>query len=242
MLGLKKKYFKILNEIDTIKKLISNKEDYIIENRAALQLQTLLGELPYLPFTKSSLNYSSLVTLLNDIIVNNRRVILEFGSGLSTILILKLFEKNKIKGAKLISIENDEKWIDVLKSLIESNEFSEHIDIVHAPLLPNKQAIKSNLWYDEKAINESIRGLKIDTVIVDGPAAWYQEVALSRYPALPFIYDFLNESFSVFLDDTNRKGEKEILRMWNTKYQLEQIDFNKSFTGLFSNRKYDIRF
>ena len=52
--------------------------------------------------------------------------------------------------------------------------------------------------------------------MVDGPEAWYAEVYRSRYPALPFMIDFLGDNSIVFLDDTN------ILKCSKIRKEIEQ--------------------
>src|SRR5690606_36365313 len=57
-------------------------------------LNTLMNGYPYLPFSGSSLRPFCLNHILNDIVINNRKHIIEFGSGISTILIGRLIKKN----------------------------------------------------------------------------------------------------------------------------------------------------
>lgn len=61
-------------------KLYNKQEDILGKlNLSVFQFKT------YLPHSKSSLNYSSINSLLNDVVINNRKNIIEFGGGLSTI-------------------------------------------------------------------------------------------------------------------------------------------------------------
>ncbi len=58
-------------------------------------------------------------------------------------------------------------------------------------------------------------------VLIDGPRAYKREIAHSRYFALPFLKDILEEKHVIFLDDANRNGEKDILQMWNNEFGIE---------------------
>src|SRR5690606_38250097 len=56
---------------------------------ALIVLQPLLVGHPVLPLTGSALRPHCLTHLINDILINRRRRILEFGTGLSTILLAR---------------------------------------------------------------------------------------------------------------------------------------------------------
>jgi hypothetical protein len=66
-------------------------------------------------------------------------------------------------------------------------------------------------------------------------------ILLRRYPALPSIINYLNENNSIILDDTNRKGERIIINLWEKKFNLNFIPLNPltkiSFSGTFFNIK-----
>lgn len=69
-------------------------------------LSPLIAGYPYLPSTYASVDFQSLPVLMNDIIINQRKSIIEFEGGISTFLIGRLIKLNKIE-AKLYSVEND---------------------------------------------------------------------------------------------------------------------------------------
>lgn len=191
-------------------------------------LNNLFDGYDQLPITKSSMSFFAIAMIINDIQINNRKTILEFGSGLSTIIISRLIKKNKLP-CKIYSIEHDKSWFDLLNNILKKENTSENVVSIHAPLSVSKKSKKNLDWYNEEAIlNGMPKNILFDLLIIDGPPAHEKSKSLSRYPALPFAKDKLNKSYSIYLDDASRKGELEVIKFW-------QEEFNYSF-NLINNR------
>jgi|SRR5690554_813805 len=184
-------------------------------------LQPLMIEYPYLPFNGGALRPFNISFLLNDIIINDRKIIVEFGSGISTILISRLIKRNKLS-CQLISIESDLDWNKKLNRILEGEDVHHNTTIINAPLKEIETPFGINNWYD---FDDSIfLEKKIDLVIVDGPPAYLEELKHSRYPALPKVHKFLSKNHMIYLDDTNRIGEKEVILRWEKDFDIK---FNK---------------
>lgn len=171
----------------------------------------------YLPHTNSSLNYSTLSYLLNDILINDRSSIIEFGSGISTIYMAKLAEINK-KKIEIVSVDHDENWIRILKTLLTEEDLSQNVTFINSGMKVDKHSLNNTEWFDGELISKNIKGKAFDLVIVDGPIAYTKSKRLSRFPALPFINNYLSEKHAILLDDTNRKGESQIIKMWENQF------------------------
>lgn len=182
--------------------------------------------LGYLPHSDSAINSDAIEMILNDIIVNRRMRIVEFGSGLSTIYIAKLLSKDREKECIFYSFEHDIAWVQVVNRLLKQEKISDYVRIVHAPLSPSHEYYKdtSREFYSPEVIRSSLSNINdIDCVIIDGPPAYMQGGGLSRLPALPALKEWLSDEFSCFLDDVNRDGEKEILEHYKSKFSLDYI-------------------
>jgi len=200
--------------------LVSISQQYKTDDIYAMSLlQPLLSNYTYLPFTGSSLRPFCLIHILNDIVINGRKSIIEFGSGISTVLIGRLIKKNKLN-AKLLSIENDENWVKALMGILKTEQIDDVVTLHYAPLKFTKLALDRNKWYDVKALKAVVQGRKFDMVIIDGPAAWEPGKGRSRYPAVPFIAGKLDKNFSIYLDDAIRPGEREVIKMWEAEYGI----------------------
>ena len=191
-----------------------------------LLIQDLVKFPEYFATTTSSLRFHTLAVILNDIIINQRKSIIEFGSGVSTLAISNLIKKNNLK-CSFVSIEDNKEWFDYINSFLSRNDLQKDVKIIYAPLENNDLVLEDNLWYSMQALNNGIsKESKFSLAIIDGPAAWKPKIRLSRYPAIPYLINFLAEEYSIYLDDTNRKGEKEVFSLWHQKYNLkfEQIN------------------
>jgi hypothetical protein len=169
----------------------------------------------YLPFTQYSLSPYALATVINDIILNRRRRLLEFGAGISTILAARLIRQNGLD-ATITSVEHDGNWLRLVRDALAEEDLLEYVTFVEAPLA-QKFCFGHNLpWYDTDVLDAGLQG-KYDLVLVDGPPTLHK---LNRYPALPYLHKRLSDRFSFYLDDAGRDGEQGGLRRWESEYGI----------------------
>jgi predicted O-methyltransferase YrrM len=163
---------------------------------------------------------------LHEYITNAKpKTILEFGSGVSTIVICDALSQNN--SGRLISIEHLEKFMKETMEVIKNENLSSFLDLRLAQLKiwtgEHLSSEKRVFWYDEKVIDTS--NLKeIDLLIIDGPPGNTNPYA--RYPSLPILYKNLSNEAQVWLDNTNRKDEATIANTWAEKYKLISNFFN----------------
>ncbi len=144
-------------------------------------------------------------------------VVLECGSGVSTILI-GLFLKKYAPKATLVTLDHDFNYFQKSLNEIELHDL-QNVQLLYAPLKPYQIEEKIWLWYD-------LEGLKniqtIDMLIVDGPPMVIQKMA--RYPAIALLKSKLSEDVVVILDDAYRIDEKKIVSEWK-----KELDFLEEF-------------
>ncbi len=208
---------------------------------AATQITALIGNNQYLPFSNSSLRYASIAVLLNDVVINQRKFLVEFGSGLTTVLLCKLALQNKLDDFYILSIDENEGWIKVLEKIMSDMGAEKHVQLIHAPLRPNNLSKESLDWYDTGILSQVLKEINkpIDSVLVDGPSAWHEKIQLSRFPALPFLKNYMSENSIIFLDDSNREGEKQIIKEWQT-LGMKHIIHNDSFTSFYIGNMFNV--
>jgi glycosyltransferase involved in cell wall biosynthesis/predicted O-methyltransferase YrrM len=184
----------------------------------ALQTMQPLGG-GYVPWTSFSLRPSALQTLMNEIDAYRPSLIVECGSGASTLMICRLLRARGY-GGRLVSIENDNKWAAFIASLLEKEGLSDFGRVVLSPLRdwdgklaeePSDFAAAVR-WYDPDDIIEAVGEDKIGLLFVDGPPGSKQ---LSRYPAVPELRELLADDAVIMLDDSNRPAEAETARQWS---------------------------
>lgn len=168
-----------------------------------------------MPLTSWSVSPNLILHILNEIEINDRKRIIEFGSGASTIYIAKLL-KLKFPDSQFISVESDQAWADKIYAQLKQLHLTDYVDIVVAKKnsVPKEYSLKDqNAWYDTEVLMSKLATFNdIDLILVDGPPASFS--SYSRYSAIPFLNTKLHSNFAVFIDDTNRKEEKEIAQRW----------------------------
>ncbi len=164
----------------------------------------------YYPYTSSALDPASLSLVINDVVINSRKSILELGSGISTILLAHVLKTNRIE-ASFNSIEENAEWANYIMGCLR-REGLDTFCTVHA--VPVKTMPDNQQWYDHKAMEKLKKEMgSIDCLLIDGPIAHSQGKQLIRQGA-EYLFDFLAENYSIFLDDTNRTGERGIRSQW----------------------------
>lgn len=204
------KYSRIKKDLESGHKSLLFKER---ENIALQSLMHFFGSGVYIAYTNMSMSPLTISHILNEININKRKSIIEFGAGNSTLFIAKLLQSSS-SDIVFYSVESDEEWIEILRAKLLKKGLARFVNFIHAP---TKQHMingfgEQRMWYDSEVIAKSIDGKKFDLVIVDGPLGTL--APLSRYPAIPFLDDHLQKSFAVFLDDYHRNDERQIAARW----------------------------
>ncbi|WP_269900173.1 class I SAM-dependent methyltransferase [Paenalcaligenes faecalis] len=204
------------------------RDQVVIQNRIYSQLESLSwlqrrlkikGQLP--PLRGWAASPDVLLRLHDYIIRFKPRVIVELGSGASTLVIADALQQNGIgklfsidhseyygaQTLKTLQVESLEEWVDLRVGALESWE-GRHLNPVDAE--------KPSLWYPISLLAD-IDG--IDLLWVDGPPG--STCLFSRYPAVPALADKFSDQAEVWLDDTGRQEEKDICESWAADYGIE---------------------
>ena len=181
-------------------------------DRDALEiLRPLLDAGGYLPWSEWALRPAALAAVCNEIVVADRREVVELGSGVSTVVLGRLLAQ---QGGRLTSVEHDPDWAGVVRRLLESDGLTEAARLIEGPLEPHSLALDRARWYPESALAQL--PAEIDLLLVDGPPGNEEGIERSRHPALPVLGERLGPGAMVVLDDAERPGEQGILENWGT--------------------------
>jgi FkbM family methyltransferase len=175
---------------------------------------------------------------------NDYDLVIEFGSGTSTVLIAKTLKKIACRRqgkqpAQQLSFEHLGEYHTLTYANLQQAGLAESVQLIQAPLVPYT-APNGNIYsyynchqtLSELANCFSLDGLKI-LVMVDGPPATTGEHA--RYPAVPSVLNHcLGARIDILLDDYIRSDEKEIVQLWlsdieamGLEYTIEQKKMEK---------------
>lgn len=152
------------------------------------------------------------VLMIKEILEKKPQVVIEAGSGISTIFMAYCFEK--LGQGKSFSLEHLEPYAVETRRMLHEHKFTDSdAKILHTPLCEYK--IKNDLyqWYN---INDVSIPKPIDMIIVDGPPR--KAGKLARYPILPLLHHHLSESAIILLDDANRDDEQAIVKLWLSEF------------------------
>lgn len=180
---------------------------------------------PYLPWGSGAMRPAGLVSVCNDIVLNERHRIVELGSGISTVLLARLLsQRPPASGFRMATVEHDPLWAQWVREQLDREGTGTDVTVVQAHLVAHPRADPDLHWYDETALTgglrEALQTDLIDLLVVDGPPAHAAGLGLARYPALPVLGDRLAPGATVVLDDAERAGEHEVLHRWERETGL----------------------
>ena len=153
--------------------------------------------------TGSTISYEGMQLLAYIIKTISPHVTLEFGSGLSTLLISKMIPKNSL----FISVEDSPEYLYKTKKMLGKPR--NNIILDYAPISPLNFKFKYFLSYELSYVKR-LRNKKLDLVFIDGPLGYKYGRESDMYALIPYI---TNRTIFV-LDDSNRIDEQNALLNW----------------------------
>ncbi len=153
-----------------------------------------------------------------NILVARPKIIVELGSGASSIYISQLI-KDQSLDCFLHSIDHSEHYGQETSIKLGEYRLNEFAKVHYAPLKQFPIKGKNWQWYDKQEISKIN---DIDLLIVDGPITYLQKE--SRFPAVPLLWDNLSPGCIIIVDDYKRKDEGTIVKKWLLDYDLELIE------------------
>jgi len=214
-------------------------ENHFLQIEALLSIYNSLPNLKYMPATRGWAGSPDFLNKIVEIILKQKpRIVLEASSGVSTVLIGLALKMNN--SGKALSFEHDTSYAEITRKNIEVNDIEDISIIMDCPL--NDYLIDGETWkwYDTKELTFTD---KIDLLIIDGPPRATQNLA--RYPAIPLLHKYFSDNVIILLDDANRPDEIIIIEKWieflekeGYKINIERyINFEKGMVLLKINRK-----
>ena len=184
----------------------------------------LLGDMHGWPISPDFALY--LIELLE---FNDYDLVIEFGSGTSTVLMARTLAKIALRrqgkpATVQVAFEHLEQFHAQTLAHLQQAALAQAVQLVHAPLQP--YAAANGNTYDYYACQSALAelaqltppaGLRV-LVLVDGPPAATGKHA--RYPALPMVLaQYAGAQLDILLDDYIREDEQEIAQLWLSDLQ-----------------------
>jgi predicted O-methyltransferase YrrM len=175
-------------------------------------LQNLNAVLPtseLLPATRGWAASPDLLVVLVDLVITGRpSLVVECGSGGSTLWLALAMRRFKIDG-RIIALEHDPVFAGTTRDFLARHDVGDLAEVRDAPLETYTLGDETYSWYTRRAW-EDLAG--IDLLFVDGPPAATGRQA--RYPAMPLLSGSLSPAAAVVLDDLVVPDMQEVLRLW----------------------------
>jgi hypothetical protein len=167
----------------------------------------------------------ALTLLLQEFLVSRPTLVVECGSGVST-LWMALTAKQHGIDTRIVALDHEAEYADKTNRMLEQHGVA---DIAMARLAPLVDVADdeggSRLWYEPDALRD-LDGIGL--LFVDGPPA--STGPLARMPALPQMWDKLGSRVSIVVDDMIRQDEQDIVARWTKTYpdlDVEHYDTEK---------------
>ena len=129
------------------------------------------------------------------------RLVVEFGTGASTLIIARALEK--AGGGKLISFDQHGDFVDSTRTWLA--EYGLEADLRAVPLRASPEGWRG-LWYDHGRLPADI-----DLMLVDGPPWTIHPLTRGAAASL---FDNIAPGGTIMLDDAARPGERLVARRW----------------------------
>lgn len=199
---------RISRRLNDISKEVAAVAPFVWATNSLARRNDLITSLPN--WNGWSMPPDTLVHILDTIEARKPTCIVEFGAGISTVLIASQLKRTQ---GKLISYEHDAVYAKHILSMLQIRGLDDVVDIrVHA-MTAEKFMSYDHSWYD---LDTDTLPTNADLVIVDGPPQAFG--AKVRLPAGDLMATRMAPGGSILFDDAARDGEQAIKRVLMDKY------------------------
>ena len=140
--------------------------------------------------------------------------VLEFGSGLSTILMALACPAP----TKIYSLEHEAAWHKVTAQALKVLGLASRVKLIVAPLRKFKRGPETFQVHELKALKQA--RVKADFLLIDSPPG-----VIGRGGVLPAVGGYLKPGCLVVLDDAERVAEREWVRRWTKEGRAELLGY-----------------
>lgn len=152
-------------------------------------------------------SYSLLYHIVRSLVCVQPPQVLELGAGQSSLLLSAC--KGVVFGGDILTIEQDKGWAEAISRRVGH-------EVRHVPVGISKVGFSSTLRYE--GLKTRLGERKFGVVVVDGPTG---SRMFSRSSILDLVPNLSRDKFVVIFDDTNRFGEKQVVRVLSEKLRKE---------------------
>lgn len=153
-----------------------------------------------------ALNPTDLLELLHLVRLRQPALVVELGSGTSTVWLAYALEQF---GGRLVSLDHDADYARRTRDMLDAHGLTAVAEVRVAPLTELTAEGRAYPWYELGRIAD-LRDIEL--LLIDGPPAATGPDA--RFPAMHVLENRLAAAATIVLDDVNRPDEQEAVRRW----------------------------
>lgn len=190
--------------------------EQLTANRFSSHVAPLFTNWSYLPLTNWAPGPEFLCHISNEICINNRRNIVEFGTGVTTIILARLAKINSLP-LRITTIDQSQEWQEIVKQLAARDGVESYIKFIHNPIIPR---VHGNIAEIQKRVFSQED--RFDCAIIDGPVSGHE---FRRKDTVAVIKTYLYDQFTIFFHDTDRNEEKQLAKYWASQFSDVHLAF-----------------
>jgi predicted O-methyltransferase YrrM len=191
----------------SVKLIVTRITALAAEQEAFVNVRPLSGRLP-LALGGWAVDPVVAERLTREVMLRQPDFAVELGCGSSTVLLAAVLRE--VGRGRLLSVEHDERFVELVERQLAASGLSDRVQIVLAPLRPRRLEAGEWPWYEQR-FEDALNG-PVDFLFVDGPPG--AVATRARYPAVPVLKPRLAEDYVVMLDDGKREDERWIAERW----------------------------
>lgn len=210
-----------MDELKELEVIIENRlNNYFSQQEALNEIKRIFPDLAFFPLTRGWAGSPDFLLKLVELVVSESpKYVVEFGSGVSSIVLGAAMKK--FSQGKVISFDHEEAFSNKTNRFLEVNGLQIVVNINYCRLIPYSFNENNWDWYDKLQIDKIES--EIDLLVVDGPPRFIQ--AKSRFLALPILFDRLSKKSTIVLDDANRENEKQVIEDWKDFLKTKNVEY-----------------
>lgn len=185
-----------------------------------LQNQELATLLQGIPLGGWRLSGATINVLVDEIARHQPTAVLEFGSGVSTVVLAAAMRAvhGLVSRPLVFSIDQSPEFLADTERLLKTHGLRDLVRLHCAPLTQHNIQGFATVCYglSEATLASFFEGQRPDFILIDGPAADYGQ----RFGTLPLVEPYVSPDARVYMDDALRDSELAIADYWNRLGQL----------------------
>ena len=189
-------------------------EQKIAETQGLIQLSGLNLPFPLAFGGDYALTADAAAVLARVVVLRRPKMVLELGSGVSTVLVARLLQSFGV--GRIYSLEHEPMWAAETRKQVAAARLQDFSEVLDAPLIRQEVDGQQYNWYQLPFKLAEVG--PIDLLIIDGPPQRIDPQGSPRYPAFPILLPQLSTAAEVFIDDAKRPAEQEMIRRWLARF------------------------